>query len=71
MLCVASTTVEAGRADQLRQRLEHVVRGARVEIAGRLVGEQEPRRVRDRARNRDALLFAAGQLAPAGASAAP
>ena len=41
---------------------EHLVGGARVEIAGRLVGEQDARRVGDRARDRDALLLAAGQF---------
>ena len=34
----------------------------RVELAGRLVGEEEARVVRQRARDRDALLLAAGQL---------
>ena len=59
---------EAGGAHQLRQRVEHMVGGARVEIAGRLVGQQDARRIGDRARDRDALLLAAGELAPAGAS---
>ena len=36
--------------------------GARIEIAGRLVGQQHARRVGDRARDRDALLLAAGKL---------
>ena len=36
--------------------------GPAVEIAGRLVGEQQVRLVRERARDRDALLLAAGQL---------
>ena len=53
---------EAGGAHELRQRVEHVVGGARVEIAGRLVGQQDARRIGDRARDRDALLLAAGQL---------
>ena len=34
----------------------------RVELRGRLVGDQEPRLVRERAGDRDALLLAAGQL---------
>ena len=59
---------EARGAHELRQRLEHVLGGARIEIAGRLVGQQDARRIGDRARDRDALLLAAGQLAPAGAS---
>ena len=41
---------------------EHLLRGARVEVAGRLVGEQDARRVGDRARDRDALLLAARKL---------
>ena len=36
---------------------------SRVEIAGRLVGEQQARRVDQRARDGDALLLAAGELA--------
>ena len=39
-----------------------MVRCFRIEIAGRLVGEQKPRHVGDRARDRDALLLAAGKL---------
>ena len=36
--------------------------GARIEIAGRLVGQQDARRIGDRARDGDALLLAAGKL---------
>ena len=54
---------EARGAHELRERLKDVLGGARVEIAGRLVGEQDARRVGDRARDRDALLLAAGKLA--------
>ncbi len=61
---------ETRGADDRDQGLEHVACGVRVEVAGRLVGEQQPRRVRDRARDRDALLFAAGQFARAMARAA-
>src|SRR6185436_11711677 len=44
-------------------RLEHLVRGVRVEVAGRLVGEHA-RRLRDQgARERAALALAAGKLA--------
>ena len=39
-----------------------MVGGVRIEIAGRLVGQQHPRRIGDRAGDRDALLFAAGQF---------
>ena len=59
---------EARGAHELRQRVEHMVGGVRIEIAGRLVGEQDARRVGDRAGDRDALLLAAGEFAPAGAS---
>ena len=38
--------------------------GGLVEIAGRLVGDQDRRVGRERARQRDALLLAAGKLAP-------
>ena len=37
------------------------MRIARIEIAGRLVGENHRRLVRERARDRDALLLAAGE----------
>ena len=53
---------EAGGPHELRQRAEHMLGGVRVEIAGRLVGQQDARRVGDRARDRDALLFAAGEF---------
>ncbi len=45
------------------QGLHDLVRGAGVEIAGRLVGEQQARRVDQRARDGDALLLAARELA--------
>ena len=53
---------EARGAHQLAQRREHPLGCALIEIAGRLVGEQDARRIGDRARDRDALLLAAGQL---------
>ena len=59
---VAMSAARPGGAHELRQRREHVVGGARIEIAGRLVGQQDARRVGDRARDRDALLLAAGQF---------
>ena len=62
MLWVAISIATRGRLDELHQRLEHVVGGVRIEVAGRLVGEQHARRVGDRARDRDALLLAAGQF---------
>ena len=42
--------------------VEDVPGGVRIEIAGRLVGEEQARRVGDRARDGDALLLAAGQF---------
>ena len=47
---------------QLHQHLDDAVAGVGVEIAGRFVGEQDLRLVRERACERDALLFAAGEL---------
>ena len=54
----------------LEQR-DHLRAGVRVELARRLVGEQERRAVRQRARDRDALLLAAGQLRRPMALASP
>ena len=50
------------RPHQLHQRVEDVIGGLRVEVAGRLVRKQRPRRVGHRTRNRDALLLAAGKF---------
>ena len=47
---------------QIANEAEDVFAGVRVEIAGRLVGEQNRRIDRQRACDRDALPFAAGQL---------
>jgi hypothetical protein len=47
---------------QLEEQLEHGVAGLRVEVSGRLVGEQDVRPRREGARDRDALLLAAGEL---------
>ena len=44
------------------QGLEDVAGGVRIEVAGRLVGEQKARRVGDGAGDGDALLLAARQL---------
>ena len=49
-------------AIHLREQLDHLGAGLRVELARGLVGEQELRRVGQRARDRDALLLAARQL---------
>src|SRR5918994_6566789 len=48
---------------QLAQQLHHRLAVLRVEVPGRLVGEQDRGRARDRARHRDALLLTAGELA--------
>ena len=53
---------QAGGSHELRQGVEHVLGGARVEVSGRLVGEQDARRIGDRARDRDPLLLAAREL---------
>ena len=44
------------------QQLDDLAAGRLVEIAGRLVGDEDRRMRRQRARERDALLLAAGQL---------
>src|SRR3954454_24964266 len=49
-------------AVQLAQELHHRLAVLRVEVAGRLVGEEDRRLARERARTRDALLLAAGEL---------
>ena len=49
---------EAGRLDQRSKGPEHMVGGLRVEVAGRLVGEQDARAVGDAAVDGDALLLA-------------
>lgn len=53
---------EARLAHQRLQRVEYIMRGLRIEIAGRLVGEQQERRVGDGAGNGDTLLFTAGEF---------
>ncbi len=53
----------ATRGMQLVEQREQVLGGPRVEVAGRLVGEQQGGIRDQRAGNRDALLLAAGQLA--------
>ena len=53
------------------QQLEHLGGAVRVQVAGRLVGEHEPRTVDERARDRDALQLAARQLARTARRAVP
>ncbi len=52
----------AGVAHEAEQHVEHPAGGLRVEVAGRLVGEQQPRPVGQRPAERDPLLLAARQL---------
>src|SRR5690606_22959825 len=47
---------------QADQQIDDARTRLAIQVAGRLVGEQDPRVVRERARDRDALLLAAGQL---------
>src|SRR6185295_17015421 len=47
---------------QVADQRENLLAGARVEVAGRFVGEQDRRIDRQRARDRDALPLAAGEL---------
>ena len=56
------TTVLPSIALTSLQRGEHELAGAEVEVAGRLVAEDERRVLRQRASDRDALLLAAGEL---------
>ena len=49
-------------AHELGERRVHLVGGRRVELAGRLVGEEHARPVRERRAERDALLLAAREL---------
>ena len=49
------------RVDLLEQ-VHDLARHQRIEVAGRLVGEQEARLAGERARDRDALLLAAREL---------
>jgi hypothetical protein len=51
-----------GRPDDRVERRENMASGFRIEIAGRLAGEQNAGAIGDRAGNRDPLLLAAGQF---------
>ena len=53
----------AVRGIEVEQELDHARAGRRVEVAGRLVGEQHGGPRHEGARDRDALLLAAGELA--------
>ena len=60
--CVTITSVRPPLVDGVAQQREHLAAGARVQRAGRLVGEHDLRLGDERARDRDALLLAARQL---------
>ena len=62
MLWVASITVRPDARISCDSAWNTWSEVRRIEIAGRLVGQQQPRHVGDRARDRDALLLAAGEL---------
>jgi len=51
---------QTGLAHQRLQGIEDVISGFRIEIAGRLVGQKQGRRIGDGAGDRNALLLAAG-----------
>ena len=59
--CVTITMVVPCGVDFLEQ-LHHAARHLRIEVAGRFVGEQQARRAGERARDRGALLLAAGEF---------
>ena len=53
---------DAGSPDQRIERIEHIGSRFRIEVAGRLVQQQQARRVGDRTGDGDALLLTAGKL---------
>ena len=58
---VAISTVVPGAVDPLEQ-IHDVLAGLRIQVSGRLVGQQHQRPVDERAGDGDALLLTAGQL---------
>ena len=68
--CVTSTSVEPRSGVAREQKIDDLLAGVLVEVSGRLVGHDDRRIGRQRARHRHALLFAAGQLAPDNGAAA-
>ena len=60
--CVTSTSVVPRLRVAGEQQIDDLLAGVFVEIAGRLVGDQDRRIGRQRARERDALLLAAGKF---------
>ena len=61
-LWVAISAATPDWRTRLNELLEHALGGGRVEIAGRLVGKEEPRPIGDGAGDGHALLLAAGKL---------
>ena len=61
-LWVAISAATPDWRTSFKQLLEHALGGGRVEIAGRLVGKEQPGTVGDGAGDRHALLLAAGEL---------
>ncbi len=59
---------EAGGAHKAGQHAEDMIGGLGVEVAGRLVGQKELRRIGEGAGEGDALLFATGKLGGAAVS---
>ena len=59
--CVTTTTAVPSRVQLVEQR-DNLLAGRLIELAGRLVGKQEPRPVGQRPRDRDALHLAAREL---------
>ena len=63
--CVTSRTARVAGAAELRQQREDLGAALAVEVAGRLVGEDQSRLVDERACDRDSLSLTAGQAVPA------
>ena len=55
--------------DELGEEREHLAGRVRVEVARRLVGDQEPRAIGERGAERDALLLSARELRRPGVGA--
>ncbi len=55
--------IVAPGAVQFLQQVHHRLAALRIQVAGRLVGEQDQRFAGDRAGDRDTLLLTAGELA--------
>ena len=62
--CVVSTTRGAGRVGGIEQHVDHEIAVGAIELARRLVGEDQPRRGDEGACDRDALRLAARRARP-------